>query len=187
MVPGILAIVHTTYGHPGVARTTELVQRKYHWTSLKSDVRDYVLYCGCSRRLKKSPARVSPCYQLTSSSPEKSLNQYLRHGSKVGSREQIPPGFSGQNQNIIFAYLLPNKTAENVAKKLLELLLTFRIPLSLRSDPGTEFTAEVASTSVNGSMRRSTIAPQTTQKGSRDCREAGGGSRDCREAGGVDP
>ena len=43
----------------------------------------------------------------------------------------------------LFAYPLSNKTAENVAKKLLELLSTFGIPLSLRSDPGTEFTAEV--------------------------------------------
>ena len=53
LVPGILALFHTTYGHPGVARTTELMQRKYHWTSLKSDVRDYVLSCG-RRRLKTS-------------------------------------------------------------------------------------------------------------------------------------
>ena len=42
-----------------------------------------------------------------------------------------------------FAYPLPNKTAENVAKTLFELLLTFGIPLSLRSDPGTEFNAGV--------------------------------------------
>ena len=53
LVPGILAFVHTTYGHPGVARTIELTQRKYHWTFLKSDVQDYVLSCGC-RRLKRS-------------------------------------------------------------------------------------------------------------------------------------
>ena len=33
-VPAILTLFHTTYGHPGVARTTELMQRKYHWTSL---------------------------------------------------------------------------------------------------------------------------------------------------------
>ena len=45
----------------------------------------------------------------------------------------------------LLAYPLPNKTAENVAKKLHELLLTFEIPLSLgrRSGPRTEFTAEV--------------------------------------------
>ena len=44
---------------------------------------------------------------------------------------------------ILFIFSLPNRTAENVAKKILELLLTFGTPLSLRSDPGTEFTAEV--------------------------------------------
>ena len=43
----------------------------------------------------------------------------------------------------MFAYPRPNKTADNVAKKLLELLLTFGIPLSLHSDPGLEFTPEV--------------------------------------------
>ena len=42
----------------------------------------------------------------------------------------------------LFAYPLPNTTVENVAKKLLEMLLTFGIHLSLLSDPGTEFTAE---------------------------------------------
>ena len=43
----------------------------------------------------------------------------------------------------LFTHPLPNKTTENVAKKLLELLLTFGIFFSLRSNPGTEFTAEV--------------------------------------------
>ena len=28
LVPGILALAHATYGHPGIVRTTELVQRK---------------------------------------------------------------------------------------------------------------------------------------------------------------
>ena len=32
LVPGVLAFVHTTYGHPGVARTTDLKPRKYHRT-----------------------------------------------------------------------------------------------------------------------------------------------------------
>ena len=45
-------------------------------------------------------------------------------------------------RNFLFACPLPSKAAENLAKRLLELLLTFRIPLSLRSDAGTEFTVE---------------------------------------------
>ena len=43
----------------------------------------------------------------------------------------------------LFVYPFSNKTAENVSKKLLELRLTFGIPLSLRTGLGTEFTAEV--------------------------------------------
>ena len=70
LVAGILAFVHTTYGHPGVARTTELTQRKYHWASLKRDIRDYVLSCGC--RTKDPPTNESPCYQLASLNPGKS-------------------------------------------------------------------------------------------------------------------
>ena len=60
LVPTVLAFVHTTYGHPGVARTTELTQGKYHWTSLKSDVRNYVLSClkrSTSQRITMLPAR----------------------------------------------------------------------------------------------------------------------------------
>lgn len=37
------ALVRTTYAHPGVGRTTELIQRKFHWPTYKRDVRDYVL------------------------------------------------------------------------------------------------------------------------------------------------
>ena len=43
----------------------------------------------------------------------------------------------------MFGYPLPNKTAENVVNKLLEVMSTFQMPLSLRSDPDTEFTGEV--------------------------------------------
>ena len=43
----------------------------------------------------------------------------------------------------LLAYPLPNNVADNVAKKLPGILLTFGTPLSLRSDPGKEFTADV--------------------------------------------
>ena len=47
MVPGVLALVHSTFGHPGVARTTLLVQGKYNWPTL---VRDCLLYTSPSPR-----------------------------------------------------------------------------------------------------------------------------------------
>ena len=43
----------------------------------------------------------------------------------------------------LFAFPLPTKEAIGVARKLLEVMLTFGLPLYVRSDPGSEFTAEV--------------------------------------------
>ena len=142
LVPDILASVHTTYGHPGVARTTELMQRKYHWASLKSDVRDYVLSCGC-RRLKRSTTQRVAMLPARFLKPWKVLEMDIRDmGARSEAGNKHPLVTVDRASKFLFAYSQANKTAENVAKKLLELLLTFGIPLSLRSDPGTEFTAE---------------------------------------------
>ena len=59
LASGILALVHTTYGPPGVARTTELVQSDYNRISLKSEVREYVLSYGCRRILRSTSQRVA--------------------------------------------------------------------------------------------------------------------------------
>ena len=64
-------------------------------------------------------------------------------GARSGAGDKHLLVIVDRASKFLFAHPLPNKTAANVAKKLLELLLTFGIPLSLRSDPGTEFTAEV--------------------------------------------
>ena len=43
----------------------------------------------------------------------------------------------------LFALPLPKKEAIVVARKLLEVMLTFGLPLYVRGDPGSEFAAEV--------------------------------------------
>ena len=43
----------------------------------------------------------------------------------------------------VFAYPLEPKESVRVARKLLELLLAFGVPLSIRSDGGREFTAKL--------------------------------------------
>ena len=139
LVPGILALVHTTYGHPGVARTTELTQRKYHWTSLKGDIRNYVLSWlkrSTSQRVAMLPARFLKTWEVL----EIDIHD-MGARSVAGNKYLLV--IVDRASKFLFACPLANKTAKNVAKKLLELLLTFGISLSLRSDPGTEFTAEV--------------------------------------------
>ena len=143
LVPGVLTFIHTTYVHPGVARTTELAQRKYHWASLKSDVRDYVLSCGC-RRLKRSTSQRVAMLPAPFLKPWEVLEMDIHDmgaRSEAGNRHLLVT--VDRASKFLFTYPLPNKAGESVAKKLLGLLLIFGIPLSLRSDPGTEFTEEV--------------------------------------------
>ena len=143
LVPDILVLVHTTYGHPGVARTTELAQRKYHRTSLKGDIRNYVLSCGCRRRKRSTSQRVAmlPARFLQ---PWEVLEMNIHDmGARLEAGNKHLLIVVDRASKFRFAYPLPNKIAENMTKKFLELLLTFGTPLSLRSDPDTEFTAEV--------------------------------------------
>ena len=48
-----LALVHGTFGHPGIAKTTTIIERKYHSPTPKRGVRGYVLpadtACGNDR------------------------------------------------------------------------------------------------------------------------------------------
>ena len=102
-----------------------------------------MLSCGC-QRLKRSTSQRDAMLPARFLKPWEVLEMDIHD---MGARSE------GGNKHLLvivdrvskflFDYPLPNKTAENVTKKLLELLLTFGIPLSLRSDPGTEFTAEV--------------------------------------------
>ena len=48
-----------------------------------------------------------------------------------------------RTSKFLFAYPLPSKDATGVNRKLLEVLLTFGVPLSIRSDAGGKFTSQV--------------------------------------------
>ena len=59
LIPGVLSLVHSTFGHPGAARTTlPFVRDKYSWSSLRKGVRQYVLSCGCRQRKRTNSRKV---------------------------------------------------------------------------------------------------------------------------------
>lgn len=51
--------------------------------------------------------------------------------------------FLNRTNKFAFAYLLSTKEADKVARRLLDLILIFGVPLSIRSDSGTQFTTEI--------------------------------------------
>ena len=143
LVPGVLALIHGTYGHPGVARTTIHVERKYHWPTLKKDVRTYVLSCKCRRRkrawskqLFMMPARLLQPWEVL----EMDL-QDMKVTSDKGNRYLLV--VVDRASKFVSAFPLPAKDAIGVSRKLLDLLLVFGLPRSIRSDPGGEFVSEV--------------------------------------------
>ena len=109
LVSGILAFVHTTYGRPEVARTTELMQRKYHWTSLKRDVQDYVLFCGC-RRLKRSTSQHVAMLSARFLKPWEVLEMDIHDmgaRSEAGNKHLLV--IVDRASKFLFVYPLPNK------------------------------------------------------------------------------
>lgn len=132
---GVLAPTHSGYGHPGVARSTALVSCRYHWPTLTRDVREYVLSCGCmkrqahSQRVSTLPARFLLLWEMIEID-----FQAMGETSEAGSKYLLV--VEDKASTFLFAYLLPTKEAVGVARKVLELFLTFRMPLSIRSDPG---------------------------------------------------
>ena len=102
-----------------------------------------MLSCGC-RRLKRSTSQRVAMLPARFLKPWEALEMGI-HGMgarpEAGNKHLLV--IVDRASKFLFAYPLPNKTAENVANKLLELLLTFGISLFLRSDPGTELTAEI--------------------------------------------
>ena len=102
-----------------------------------------VLSCGC-RRLKRSTSQRVTTLPVRFLKPWEVLEMDIYDmgaRSEAGTKHLL--FIVDRASKFPFAYPLPNKTAENAAKKLLELMLNYGIPLSLHSDPGTDFTAEV--------------------------------------------
>ena len=96
-----------------------------------------MLSCGCqgnkrstSQRVAMLPARFLKPWEIL----DMDIHD-MGARSEAGNKHILV--IVDRASKFMFAYPLPNKTPENMTKKLLELLLTFGIPLSLRSDPGT--------------------------------------------------
>ena len=143
LVPGVLALIHGTFGHPGIARTTILIERKFHWPTLKKDTREYVQSCRCIRRKRPWSAQLAmlPARFLRPMEVLEIDIQDMKVTSASNNRYLLV--VVDRATKFLLAYPLPTKEALGVSRKLLELLLLFGLPLSIRCDPGSEFIAEV--------------------------------------------
>lgn len=77
LVPRSFALVHSTYGHPGVATAMKLVSQKFSRATLTKEVREYVLSRGCRGRSRSASQRA--CYWQDSCA----LRRYWRWTSRT--------------------------------------------------------------------------------------------------------
>ena len=144
LIPEVLSLVHSTFGHPGVARTTLSVRNEYSWPSLRKEVRQYVLSCGCRQRKRRNshkvwmvPVRFLHPWEVIAVVDIQDFHQVPAHGNRyllvVVDRAS----------KVLDGYCLASKGSLEVSRKFMELMLTFGVPQSTRSDGRGEFTAQV--------------------------------------------
>ena len=128
MKPGVLALVQntlgSTFGYPGVARTTLFVQGRYNWPMLAKDVREYVLSCRYKR--KRANSQRTAMMHASFKRPWKLFEidiQDLKQESKDGNRYLVV--VADRANNFLFSYPLPSENPVGVSCKRLELLLAF--------------------------------------------------------------
>ena len=127
LVPAVLAIIHGTSWHPGAARTTISIETRY-------------------RPLLQVPATETRVEQAASGDTRPASTAVggprdgsTRHEGDFGSYLSWSTG----RPKFLGDLPLPSKETVGLSRKLLELLLTFGLPLSIRCHPGGEFTSQV--------------------------------------------
>ena len=143
LVADLLALVHCQRGHPGVARTFSLLRDRFHWPGTCRDSREYVLSCG-RRRKKRSRSQRKAMLPARYLQPWKILEvdlQRIPNTSEAGNAYLLL--VVEKASQFLFASPLPSKETQAVARSLLDLGLTFGVPLFIRADGGGEFTATV--------------------------------------------
>ena len=109
LVTGIMALAHSTYGHPGTARTTALISRRYCWPTLIRNVRRQrsLVWVQMSQAVSESTGRHAT--GEVSATRGSTRSRHPGHGSEVGRRQQSSTGGSRQSQQVLVRLPAPHK------------------------------------------------------------------------------
>ena len=141
LVPEMLSLVHVMHGHPGIAATLILLRERFFWHTMSRDVRESVLSCKCRRR-KRSHSQQIAMLPGRAISPWEVLEvDLMRAGTVSNTGNKYLLLVVDKASKFPFAYPLPVKQAEGVARHLMQLCLTFGVPKAIRCDGGGEFEA----------------------------------------------
>lgn len=129
-------------GHCGFNRTYSRVKERYHWSTMKSDIRSYIKTCHSCQINETNFRPTKQPMEITTTS-EKPF-----HRLAIDIVGPLPVTEQG-NRFIItaqddltkysFAFAIPNHEAQTIVEKLLFIFVYFGIPQTFLTDQGSDF------------------------------------------------
>ena len=136
------------YGHPGISRTVELVERSYWWPGLRRDVAEYVRGCGECQRHKvnnrPTKAPLQPIYPRKNATPFEvvALDFITKLPISNGYNSILTITDQGCTKMTHFVPCDETITAEGTARLFLQVIVQrYGLPNKIISDRDPRFTS----------------------------------------------
>ena len=137
------------YGHPGITRTVEFVERSYWWPGLRRDVAEYVRGCGECQRHKvnnrPTKAPLQPIYPRDNATPFEvvALDFITKLPNSSGYDSVLTITDQGCTKMTHFIPCRETITAEETARTFLEVIVRrYGLPNKIISDRDPRFTSK---------------------------------------------
>ena len=138
-----------TYGHPGITRTVDFVERSYWWPGLRRDVAEYVRGCGECQRHKvnnrPTKAPLQPIYPRDNAAPFEvvALDFITKLPLSLGYDSILTITDQGCTKMTHFIPCNETITAEETTRVFLEVIVRrYGLPSKIISDRDPRFTSK---------------------------------------------
>ena len=141
----LIVMAHNKSGHFSVSKTKSILNNRFTWPGLSSDVTNYIMSCVKCKVHNKNTHKSAPFHLrpvITEPHDEIALDI-------IGPLPRSKKGYRFALTTICMAsrwpevYPLNNTKAENVANALIEYIARNRIPTKILTDQGTQFTSTI--------------------------------------------
>lgn len=148
-IPQILKENHDsiTAGHAGFFKTYERINKKYHWGTMKKDLKNYIKGCDSCQRNKKMQKKPKSPMPITSNANRAFEKIYLDIIERYPITERgntVALTIQDDLTKFSLAIPLPDHQAETVANALVyQFIVHYGTPKQLITDCGKEFVSEL--------------------------------------------
>ena len=141
-----LKLVHDSFGHLGIDRTTAMMQARFFWLKMADEIRTYIRSCARCFRFKQTPEQ-EEMVSVEATYPLQLVHMdFLQIGSKRKDKGKaiyvlvITDHFTRYAQ----AYVTTNQTAQTVAKTFLnQFVVHYGWPEKILTDQARDFEGKV--------------------------------------------